>query len=263
MVGRMDCRIVGLAIVFLLCWIGCIPLAVRGTVVWSDNFNDGNYDGWCVCNNTEAFGGDYGFNGSQWKVANGYLQLDQENLGIITRPSNVAYGTWSFDFKVNDTAVGLGTFAEVVFISNNAVLTSDDYVSDAIASAVRFDVFSHEEPLNFTLTLWKRHHTNLTMLDSYGPVPVAGWHHFDLTRNTTGWISVYYNGSPVPILEGENTDLETNELFWLWFEEWHMIDNIVVDDEVRRNSIDWLAIGIIGASAVVAVAVLVVLLKRR
>ena len=48
MANRLDYKIVGLAILFLLCWMGCSPLACRGTQVWSDDFNDGNYDGWTM-----------------------------------------------------------------------------------------------------------------------------------------------------------------------------------------------------------------------
>ncbi|MHA2322865.1 MAG: hypothetical protein ACXACG_14580 [Candidatus Thorarchaeota archaeon] len=47
-----------------------------------------------------------------------------------------------------------------------------------------------------------------------------------------------------------------------------MIDNIVVDDEVLEiggtgDQIDWLLIGIIGASAVVIIVVLAIVLRRR
>jgi hypothetical protein len=66
-------------------------------------------------------------------------------------------------------------------------------------------------------------------------------------------------------MEGEETEIDTSELFWLWFEDWQMIDNIVVDDEILppTEPPDWLTIGIIGASAVVIIAVLVIILRRR
>ncbi|MHA1943846.1 MAG: hypothetical protein ACW96M_05560 [Candidatus Thorarchaeota archaeon] len=267
MVDKMDYKIVGLAILFLICWMGYFPLAARGAVVWSDDFNDGDYDGWTICENL-VLGSEWptaGFNGSQWLATNSYLQLDQEGKGVITYPSNVAYGTWSFDFKFNETQIGFLSWAEVVIISSGHILTTDDWVPlEGFAIWIRFDVFTIEEPHDFTLSLKKGHDGDTTTIDSAWHVPVAGWHHIDVTRNTTGWFSVYHNGSP--IMEGGDTDIDTSELFMVWFEEWQMIDNIVVDDElltIDSASIDWVLIAIIGASAVVIIAVLVIILKRR
>ncbi len=87
--------------------------------------------------------------------------VDQEGYWRITYPSTVAYGTWSFDFKVNETLVGVGFRTEAIFISSSAVLTSDD-----IGCSLRFDVLSYEEPYDFTVTLWKRYFENLTLLDN-------------------------------------------------------------------------------------------------
>ena len=270
MVGKQDYRIVGFAILFLLCWMGFSPLACRGAVVWSDDFNDGDYDGWTICENL-ALGSKWptgGFNGSQWLATNSYLQLDQEGQGVITYPSNVAYGTWSFDFKFNETQIGFGSDADVVIISDDGILT-EGWPRPYYEIYIRFVVSTFEEPRNFTLKLKKTRDGDKTTIDSVWPVPVAGWHHIDVTRNTTGWFSVYHNGSLV--MEGEGgTDIDTSELFWLQFEEWQMIDNIVVNDEVipitppttTPPPFDWLPIGI-GVSAVVIIVVLVIILKRR
>ncbi|MHA2057877.1 MAG: hypothetical protein ACW979_09640 [Candidatus Thorarchaeota archaeon] len=40
MADKLDYKIVGLAIIFLLCWMGYSPIACRSTVVWSDDFNE-------------------------------------------------------------------------------------------------------------------------------------------------------------------------------------------------------------------------------
>ena len=269
-VGKLDYKIVGFAILFLLCWMGYSPLACRGTVVWSDDFNDGNYDGWTICENV-ALGEIWpyaGLNGSQWTVTNNYLQLDQEEKGVISYPSTIAYGTWSFDFKLNETLIHYGSEAEIAIISSDhyhTALTEGDWFSlERTHIWIRFDVSTTEEPHDFILSLNKRYGGDHTVID-WEIVPVSGWHHIDVTRNTTGWFSVYHNGSPIPIMEGQDTDIVTSELFAVWFEDWQMIDNIVVDDEVLppTESVDWVLIGIIGASAVVIIAVLVIILKRR
>ena len=265
MVGKQDYRIVGFAILFLLCWMGFSPLACRSAMVWSDDFNDGDYDGWTICENL-ALGSKWptaGYNGSQWSATNSYLQLDQEGWGVMTRPSNVAYGTWSFDFKFNETQIGYGSDAAVVIISSDDILTDDWDDPEYFEIYIHFEVSTLEEPHNFTLFLKKYHDGDRTIIDSVWHVPVAGWHHIDVTRNTTGWFSVYHNGSP--IMEGGDTDIDTSELFWLQFEEWQMIDNVVVSDtvDITPEPFDWLPIAIIGASAVVIIAVLVIILKRR
>jgi hypothetical protein len=232
---KLDYKIVGLAIIFLLCWMGYSPIACRSTVVWSDDFNDANY----------------------------YLQLDQADWGIITHPSEVAYGTWSFDFNANESYIG--STAGINIISTDHVhtaLTEDDWSSpEQTAIWILFEVFPEEA----LLTLNKRYDADITIID-YEVIPVEGWHHIVVTRNTTGWFEVFRND--VLIMEGGDTDITTSELFFVWFEDWQMIDNIVVDDEVlpidgNGGQIDWWLIAIIGASAVVIILVLVIILKRR
>ncbi|MHA2350713.1 MAG: hypothetical protein ACXADL_13910, partial [Candidatus Thorarchaeota archaeon] len=114
MVEKLDYKIVGLAILFLLCWMGYSPLASRSAEVWSDDFDDGNYDGWTICENPDLFIAD-----SNWSAADYCLEIVQEDWGIISYPSSVAYGTWSFDFKANESQVTSGAQAEIVFISSN------------------------------------------------------------------------------------------------------------------------------------------------
>ena len=74
---NLDYKIVGLAILFLLCWMGYSPLACRGAVVWSDDFNDGNYDGWTICDNSTLNDGNWGFSGSL-----GYAPMDKPTISV-------------------------------------------------------------------------------------------------------------------------------------------------------------------------------------
>jgi len=258
---------------FVLCMSVCTT-TTSATVVWSDDFNDGNYDGWTICNNTELSDGEYGLTNSNWSAANNYLQVDHEDLGVITHPSDVAYGTWSFDFRANESQVNEGQTATIEFIANNEILTTDDW-NDTVAYYIRYLVFpGPEENKNFTLQLRKGYYGVLTTIDSYMTPIVTGWHHIDVTRNTTGWFIVYLNGSPV--LEGEDTDIDTCELFYLWFEKGQMIDNIVVDDEVippptttptptptTPPPIDPVLIAVGGGVAVAVIVIAIVVLRRR
>ncbi|MFX1440954.1 MAG: hypothetical protein ACFFFD_11960 [Promethearchaeota archaeon] len=252
MVDRLDYKVMGLAILFLLCWMGYSPLACGGAVVWSDDFDDGNYDGWTICDNTVYN------NGSEWSADNNYLQLDQGTWssyyslywGIISHPSDVAYGTWSFDFKFDEAKVQSDTFASVEFISSNL---DGDYMSDWRCYWIYFEAISTSE---FEIKLRKN---IATILDTYEtPVPVTGWHHIDVTRTEAGLISVYHDGAL--IMEAVDTDIDTSELFVFSPQEGAMFDNIVVHDDIP---LDIIPIVIIIASAVVIIAVVVIYLKRR
>jgi hypothetical protein len=253
-------------------------------MVWSDNFNDGNYDGWTICDNA-ALAAQFpsaGFNESQWSAADNHLKLDQEDMGIITHPSNVANGTWSFDIKLNETLIDSTTEFQFAFIADDLILTTDDFDLTQ-RYCINLNVLSAAETM--ALSLRKRLSGEFTVIDTYGTyVPVTGWHSINITRTEAGLMSVYLNDTH--IMQVMDTDIDTCELVWLWFEDGTMIDNIVVNDEVLITHttptptettpttttttpttppppFDWLPIAIIGASAVVIVAVLVFVLRRR
>ena len=263
MVHKLDYKIIGLTILFLLCWMGYSPLACSGAVVWSDDFNDGNDIGWATCLN------DVFSNGSEWTAADNYLRLvesdddnDQElDWGIKSHPSDVVYGTWSFDFRFNETQVEVGTFASIMFISDY-FLNHDDF-NDWTAYWVYFEATTTSE-----LTVRLRKNT-LTILDTYETtIPVAGWHSMNVTRTEAGLFKVYHNGDL--IMQAEDTAIDASEVFAFAGNEVAIIDNVVVYDEVHTQTptttpepIDWLLVSALGASAVVILVVLVVILKRR
>jgi hypothetical protein len=266
---RLEYKIVGLAILFLLCWIGYSPLEGRSVIVWSDDFNDGNYDGWTICSPS------WGNPPSNWSAANNCLQIEQDDYGSISHPSNVTYGTWSFDFKANGTQVAIGVGVDIAFVSND-VHDPAETPTAGLWSCYGFKAHGASGGTGFRLYLLKWHGGVRTDIGYNSTVlPVAGWHHVDVTRNTTGYFRVYHNGSLV--IQGVDTELTASKLFVVSLADWLMIDNVVVDDEpiplsdpttttpppTTPTPIDWVSIGIIGASAVVIIAVVVIILKRR
>ncbi len=261
MEDRLDYKIVGLGILFLLCWMGFAPLAVRSAVVWSDDFNDGNYDGWTICDNSTLYDGDWGWSGSNWTAANGYLQIESgygdAGWGVISRPSNVPYGKWSFDFKTNESLVESGPIANFVFISGNFYDWSDEE-TDSINYFINIRTVAIAAGYEMQFRLGKIVDGVDTIIDNSEPVPIAGWHHIEVTRTTAGLFSVYHDGSLM--VQGTDTDITTSEMLWLWFAYESIIDNIVVDD---APPLDWLLIAVVGGSAVVIIAVAVVFLRRR
>jgi hypothetical protein len=241
---------------FVLCISVCIT-TTNATVIWEDNFDDGDYDGWTICSPS------WGNPPSNWSAANYNLQLEQEEEGTISHPSNVAYGTWSFDFKANGTQVTFGRGVSIALISND--INNGTEVAYAVDwSCLGFKALGKSGGVEFSLSLIKWHGGLRTTIDtSDDTLPVADWHHIDVTRNTAGWFSVYHNGSPTPIMEGEDTELDTSELFVVSLADWLLIDNVVVSDEIPTPSLSWVLIVIGGGVAVVVIMVAIALLRRR
>jgi len=176
--------------------------------------------------------------------------LDQSGWGIISHPSNVAYGTWSFDIKTSESSD-----AEIVFISNN--ITDLDTFSEWTGYWINFIASSE----NLALSLRKQYEGDWSIVGSYAtPIPAAGWHHIEVTRTTTGQFTVMHNGSL--IIQEVDIDIDTSEMFAVYVENWQMIDNIIVDNEVQSSSIDLILIAIV-TSTVAIIAVLIIILRRK
>ncbi|MFW9847197.1 MAG: hypothetical protein ACFFD6_10640, partial [Candidatus Thorarchaeota archaeon] len=65
-----------------------VSTRASAAIVWSDNFNDGNYNDWTV-------------DGGGFTAANGYLECTESGTGQSSRihyNSTVNFGSWSFDF---------------------------------------------------------------------------------------------------------------------------------------------------------------------
>ncbi|MHA1907817.1 MAG: hypothetical protein ACW98Y_11025 [Candidatus Thorarchaeota archaeon] len=122
-------------------------------------------------------------------------------------------------------------------------------------------MFTYEEQRTFTINLAKRFDGVRTILDSHSQVPVAGWHHFDVTRDTTGLLSVDLNGSR--IMQAEDTDIDTSEMFWLWFSNGGMIDNIEVVTTTPDGQGNMTTLLIIAGSGIAVVVIVLVVWKTR
>ncbi len=259
MVERLDYKLAGLGIVLLLCWLSCSPQPCRGAVIWADNFDDGDYDGWTIVVNHNVWGGAYGWSGSNWSAATTHLQMlpSIDNEGVISHPSEVASGTWSFDIQFNLTQAEVGASATFEFMSND--VSDLDHRDN---NTVYFVLLEWPGDSDITIELRKWINGSGFTIGSIIPptVPAAGWHHIDVTRTTEGLFSVYHNGAL--IIQGVDTDITTSEVLWLWFDTWTMIDNIVVDNAVL-TPLPWapIVIGII--VAVVVIVVVIVYFRRR
>ena len=257
--------LIGLLFVFSL-----FPQAAAD-VVWMDNFNDGNYDGWTVTD------GDWLINGTDNHLTSEWIDW---SINRIWYPSSQIVGTWSFDIYQGSNIEGPGG-TWICYIANGTDPPDDYYgygiriagtsvylvkVSGFIATAINLGV----------ATGWDLRHV---------------WTHIDVTRNSTGGFNVYINApsnttpSDISVVD---TDYSYSERLVIHNTMWgNLVDNFIVDDEIWiTNPVDstttdtttpsttptnggtpppiepMLLIAGAGAAAVVIIAV-VVLMKRR
>jgi hypothetical protein len=232
----------------LLCISLYTTFPCKAAPVWSDNFDDGNYDGWTVLNGTFS-AGDH------------TLRNIGRKGGLIVHPSPVTTGTWSFDvLGVNDTDIGfMSTYPAP--LSGMVCLDWGQY---------------HSPKTEWELNLQSGGWTNLGTW-TYGTI--TGWQHVDITRSSDGRICVYQNGTLV--VDTFCTSITGSQYFWVCFSLLadFKIQNVegAIDNIVVSNTVDiqppslpfyrepWF-MPTVGAVVVVAIAgffIVAYLMRRR
>lgn len=263
----MKYKIVGLGILVLLCWMGCCPLTCRSAVGWADYFDDGTYEPeWTIVENDDILDSYWGFWESNWSASEQYLQMleSQGIWGVISRSSDVAAGTWSFDIKLNLTGITIEStvgLAMITFMGNN--LHDLESWNQVVSYSFQFMPSGSPPDYNITIRLRKIVGGDATELASYMiPEPVVDWNQINVTRTMAGLISVYYNHNTTPIIQATDTSIVTSETLWLRFQEGQMLDNIVVIPELGDgNQIILILIG--AGVAVIVIVIAVILIRRR
>ncbi|UCE09288.1 MAG: hypothetical protein JSW61_09945 [Candidatus Thorarchaeota archaeon] len=252
---------VWLVLAVLMSTIGTMP--VSADVVWSDNFNDGDYDGWTI----------YGYNFTDvpfpvpsygnFSAADNNLKATGPVYNYAARPSTVAYGTWSFSLDVVDTPMG---YLVIFFVVSN--------FSQFLTGITGYSLIVHMDG-DFNL---KRHDgmPPIPTIGSYEyPGDLSGLQEIDVTRNESGLFRVFINGTLR--IEVEDSTYTTSEDFCFAAESGPAIDDVVLSDTVDiepttttttttgtdANGLPLeLIVVVIGGAAVVVILV-VVLLRRR
>ena len=70
-----------------------VDVVAELTLNWSDDFNDGNYDGWNVT------AGSYAVTGGKLTVT---ALAPGPAMPVILHPSNTTFGNWTFDIEIGD-----------------------------------------------------------------------------------------------------------------------------------------------------------------
>lgn len=198
--------IVGLAFVLLIFSTSSLSVGAN-SIVWEDNFDDQNYNGWTVVQGSFTAQND---------------QLEGATVGELNRifcNSTVASGTWSFDVYHADVYY----CPYVWFIVNtldSSLLPRDGYLL-------------HISPYD-GVEIWIDNGVESENLGSY--MPPGGikekWLHFDITRDPNGHMCLYVNSQLG--LEIDNTNFNTSLYFYFNCYDRHAIDNIIVYDEVLQ-----------------------------
>ncbi|MGY5853552.1 MAG: hypothetical protein RTU92_08315, partial [Candidatus Thorarchaeota archaeon] len=209
---KLWCTTVCLAITFFLCFTAFGPQLCSASTVWSDNFDDGDYNDWVVLAGSVS--------ASEYN-----LRVTGIGYAVVYRNSSVVIGTWSFDLDMTDDIDDV----QVCFITKyiDGVYVRDNYLIENTGDDTGF---------RLVRWIWTGSYMEFLILDLYTPSGgIAGWHHFDITRSPSGEINVYLNGTHVMDATDTTNDISSCFVFNIPVGPsgtGPAIDNIVVSDSV-------------------------------
>lgn len=245
-----------LVILGLICSAAFGPVPCSATEELSDDFNDGNFDGWTIS--------DYG-GGSQWTAVNSVLQVNQSVIGAIYYPSTQVVGSWSLDIRTcSNPSPSRADDIALFFVSTEPLFHVGE--DPMIGYAFQLSPASIEGEMKHVFSIRKKTAeinsiTSALVLDSYvGDCVDSRWYHIKVTRASNGQMTAFLNGTR--ILQAHDTDFDTSECIVCVGTMHQCFDNILVDDTPPPPDILVLLLAI-GAGVVVVVLGVLVVLKRR
>jgi len=230
--------------IFLLTVLAFAPDLGLAAEVWSDDFEDGNLDGWTENLNCIVSGG-------RMKGSQAHAE--------IQRASTTTSGTWSFDLH------DVGEFATTAYYLTVVFKGSDPDVYPHEYYALKIIHTSAGDNLRYVYYLDKKVEGLETHLASYDGLLAddlrGTLHQISISRTEVGEMVVRLNGTA--ILESTDADVTTSEYFFIVFDYDWAIDNILVDDVPTPAGIPLIFLVVGGAGVVVVLLVVLVFLKRR
>jgi hypothetical protein len=192
---------------------------------WSDNFEDGDYEGWDIylgnfTSKPFIFAeGDF----NTFSIMDKYLQSTAEDVGFAFHSSRVTSGTWSLDVFAAPT--NLEHFY-VSFITSDWTFLPEDDVPFR-NEGYDIGIWTNSD----TFVLYKKTVTDETplVLGTYSARSSISnnWQHIDVTREIDGCIQVFINGSLA--IEALDTEIGSSNYFMFISEADPIIDNIYVN----------------------------------
>jgi hypothetical protein len=215
---RLIQLIAGLAMM-VLCISTCTTIT-NAALIWEDDFSDPNLPGWTIYGYIyTGYGDDPDPIEGNISVVDGKLTSLDDDCNIARHNSTTNVGTWSFDMFVPDDDVG-NIYVE--FLSNGSSFTELGNGSFIAIGAY----------LNWgQIVVWSIVGSGWTVVERIDVDPLQGWHHIDVSRNSTGFFLVALNG----VLKANFTSLLVTSSTYLQFlcngATGAAIDNLVVDDD--------------------------------
>ncbi len=170
------------------------------SIVWSDDFEGKELDGW-----------DTWFQNGRFYIDDGVLTSTR--AGDVYHASTVQYGTWRFDLYLDDNT---GTTHEFRFTEgtyNFQSLEIEQTQNTQIWITTQRD---GAEPISSYLDLGQK---------------LSGWHHFDITKVESGLIKVYLDGEYLfEHLDERSFDVE--KLVIMYCCRGPVLDNLEVRDQI-------------------------------
>ena len=246
----------GLALV-LLC-LSQVTSSTSAAGTWEDNF-EGPPEGWTFFGWSNATP-QYEIIEGNFTTADGTLKVRDDDINIARHSSTVTVGNWSFDLFIPEDYGATGE-VYVWFMSNGSRPATEFplrcFMIGAWFPDDRFYVIEWYDSLYAI-------HSQIDV-DDIPADSISGWHHIDVSRNSTGYFEVYFNGTFVDDFVGISVTSSTYLEFLCNNATGAAIDNIVVSIPLENGGdgvIDWPPI-IIGVVVAVAVIALVVVFLRR
>ena len=211
--------------------MGCCPSTCRSAVIWADDFNDGNTDGW------DIWGMDYADPGPlppNYSVSEGMLRFQGEtdHWTIAIYNTTEGVGTWSFDLDVQDQdrhhfyVAFFGGYWDNDSIDWDNWLQSVPYEYGIAPFTGPYSSYDDE----FVLFRAAPARASFVALDRYSPPEMIGWHHINITRDSSGLLRVYLNGTLR--MSATDTIYTTTECFKIYSGSGPAIDNIKFEGEI-------------------------------
>jgi hypothetical protein len=212
------------------------------TVIWSDNFDDGNYNDWIVQTGT--------FSATDHMLKATGNNTDWNNIYFV---SDLAYGTWSFDVYIDSSSISIMEHMYIQFLMLEYGFENEDSYELSIWLDTRIG--------SPGFTLLKRVAGTMTILGEYEVSNgLSSFQHIDITRDLNGNFDIFINGTI--LIEAVDTTWTTSLYFRFASMGGNALDNISVDNEVL-NTTNGSASGIMVGTAATTLWIIVVLKRKK
>ena len=201
------------------------------SIVWSDDFVDGDLGGWEVITTD---GGDFFIEDGALKSE--FVDTWHMIRSFLQHPSNVTVGTWSYDiffaeYPLERKTPGPASYL-VGFMANSSMEDIDHTAQRIWETNTKFRsyILKYVEAKSIEFSLVTDGKS--IFIGQHSIQDLSGWQHFDITRDTNGRTQVYLNGEQIFAHTDENfTESQFFFLGALRHSE-EVFDNIVVRDTV-------------------------------